>query len=104
MLPLQAFGIDSISLSYRLQKRRDRFGNYFRFLGEFSGHKVRTGAFFRRNMYDVFLVFDSPTAGTRQQADWLALHDSSFKVFRQTEFVRRNASTPLNCGAPPGAN
>lgn len=56
LFPLNTFGIESISLDYKLDERRDRYGNRFRFRGKFSGHDPLTGAPFERTAYDVFLT------------------------------------------------
>lgn len=54
--PLSAFGIERILLRYKVEERRDEFGNLFRLKGVADGHDPQTGAPFRRNIYDVVLT------------------------------------------------
>lgn len=64
LFPLQQFGIDSIELDYKLDQRRDRYGNWFRFRGKITGRDPKTGASFERTIYDVILQMAGTTAGS----------------------------------------
>lgn len=55
---LASFGIETISIDYKSEMRRDRWGNLFRFKAMVIGHDPVTGRAYQRYAYDVF--FDVP--------------------------------------------
>lgn len=51
---LRTLGIDSIELDFKIEMRRDRWGNLFRYKGMVYGHDPATGKKYQRYAYDIF--------------------------------------------------
>lgn len=54
LFTLSELGVDTLSLDYQVEGRRDRNGNFFRFRSRVFGHDVVTGNIYKSFAFDVF--------------------------------------------------